>query len=322
MKFTCLLMGLIFLCRVDAQTETRKYSSDKTDADYFVTNGMLNGKYTSYYKNGKKKAEGKFEFNNRVGEWSAWDSTGKICVHRLYSNAFEYKSLMAKDTEGPAALLNAPLYIPMRGADSCYKYYYLQERQVAWSKRTWSYIYCKDNKVLRENSKFFNVLYRQMCSHKVTAYKCNPTDWDKSFKDTIDISKAPFDTLNYQVLGFLTKEDWFYDIDMGIMDYRLLGLCPIVVNKNESNIRGDSLITKLCWIYYPQIRKYLAKQNVSDADSPPYIKSMDDVLFWKYYSSSLCAESSVLGTPPVKDSWQLRLLLVDAEHNMWLGIDW
>jgi hypothetical protein len=229
---------------------------------------------------------------------------------------------MRKDTEGPAALLNAPLYIPVRGADSCYKYYYLQERQVVWSKRTWSYIYYKDNKLLQENNRFFNVLYKQMYKHKLTAYKYNPDDWDMSFKDTIDITQAPFDTINYRVIGFLTKEDWFYNIDMGIMDYRVLGLCPLVVKKNELNVKSDSLITKLCWIYYPRARKYLAKENVSDVDYPSYIKNLDDIFFWKCYGASICAESSVSGASPIKDGWKLRLLLVDAEHNTWLGTDW
>jgi antitoxin component YwqK of YwqJK toxin-antitoxin module len=47
---------------------------------------MLNGKYVSFYPNGVKKSEGSFQFNNRIGEWVVWDSTGKLRVKRLYTN--------------------------------------------------------------------------------------------------------------------------------------------------------------------------------------------------------------------------------------------
>src|ERR1700722_13407628 len=74
--------------------------STATYAYYYVLDGMLDNKYESYYYNGKKKAEGEFFDNMRIGKWSVWDSTGKLCIQRVYSNAFDYKTIVPSIPDG------------------------------------------------------------------------------------------------------------------------------------------------------------------------------------------------------------------------------
>jgi hypothetical protein len=329
-----IVVGLLLLANgVIAQDGVKQYYDGETYAFYATSNGMLNGLYTSYYYNNKKKAEGWFGDNNRVGEWSVWDSTGKLIIQRVYSNMFQYKTIIPHAPNGPAKLLSAAWYIPKRDADSCYKYCYLEEREVAFAKRTWSYMFNQDNPALCINNKLFKILYKQILNHNIQTYEFVNRDWDASFRDTINIANVPIDTNVFNVIGFLTKEDWFYNIDAGIMDYRILGICPIAVIKHT--IKDDTINAKylvensigeghdtigMCWLYYPQLRKYLAKEKIIDSNAPSLIKNMEDVFFWKYYSFKIVGDGLIYRREGLmKDNWQFRMKFVDVEHDIWLG---
>ncbi len=316
---------------VISQTEVKKYSDDKINTEYHVTNGMLNGKYGCFYKNGKKKAEGNFEFNNKIGEWSVWDTAGKLCLQRIYTNGYVYKRTVPTIPDGPAKLLCAPIYEPVRNVDSCYKYYYLFEKNICWSKRTWSYLYNKDNPTIGTNNRLFSVFYKQILSHHIQPYKVHK-DWDKSFRDSADVFNTPIDTSTFNVIGFLIKEDWYYDVDYGMLDCRILGFCPIAVKRHlakEDTINARYLMKNvedwnrdtvgLFWVFYPQARKYLAMENVTDTGIPNYVKNLDDVFFWRYYSEIINDESAMYGMAKVKDSWALRSIMLNLEHNIWMG---
>ncbi|MGP8213952.1 MAG: hypothetical protein ACLQQ4_00170 [Bacteroidia bacterium] len=333
MKFKRLQYPCFFFCllisanSVIAQSESKEYKDYNIRVDYTVTDGMLNGKYISYYKNRKKKAEGNFKYNNRVGEWSVWDTTGKLCAQRIYSNNLEFHRTIPVVSKYDSAEYLSP---PGRNADSCYKYYYLAKRDVGWSKRTWSYLYNGDNPILGNNNRLFNILYKQIKEKHLRVYKFNNSDWDNSFMDSIDFSKTPLDTTEFIVIGFLTKEDWFYDIKYGIMDSRIIGICPIALLKHELAIdskqiksMAGNIINKdtigLFWIYYPQARKYLAKEQVNDANCPSYIKNVDDIFFWKYYNGIIYGQWSGRWFQKGVDSWALRLKNIEIEHNIWMG---
>ncbi|HXP52540.1 MAG TPA: hypothetical protein VN922_21485 [Bacteroidia bacterium] len=329
---------LLVFIGVEAQVQTKKYDSSKvyqdgkTYAYYYTCDGMLDNKYVSYYYNGKKKAEGEFIDNNRVGKWSVWDSTGKLCAKRFYYNNYYYKTIVPDIPRGPAKLLSAPLYKPTRNADSCYKWFYIEEWEIAWSKRTWSWFYYKDNPILGGNNKLFNLLYKQTVSNNIVTYKFTNQDFDRSFSTTIDIVNNPIDTLLFSVIGFMTKEDWFYDVNYGLADCRILGLCPIAVrkhtNENDSvkwtklmadksiSISGDTVC--LFWMYYPQVRKYLAKEKVVYPNIPYFINNLEDVFFWRYYNTKIVSAGLF---SPVRDNWQIKLKMIDREHDIWLGKD-
>lgn len=320
---------------INAQTESRKYDSNGIKVVYHTKDGMLDGSYTAYYKNGKRKEVGNFEFNNKIGEWSVWDSTGKLCYQRVYSDGYTYKRTIPIIPNGPAKLLGSPIYIPTRNEDSCYKWYYLFEKNIVWSKRTWSFILNSDNPIFGSNNRLFNQLYKLALNQSIKTYKFNNEDWDKSFNDTEDISKIIVDTINYRVIGFLVKEDWFYDIDYGMLDCRLLGFCPIMVSKHhmipdtaktkkwppQYNIKFGNDTIGLCWFYYPQMRKYLAKEKTDKSNVPEYVKNLDDAFFWKYYSEKLIGNSGVRGVSKIKDEWALRIQMLNMEAQIWQGYE-
>ena len=76
-----LLLSLTCIILLSFQTlEIRKQMYDNGQLKYQVEveSGLLNGKYMSWYRNGQKKAEGTFKNNQRIGNWSAYDSLRQI----------------------------------------------------------------------------------------------------------------------------------------------------------------------------------------------------------------------------------------------------
>jgi|GEM_PF-5335193 hypothetical protein len=327
LSFITLFCISIICNNLKGQAEVIKYKNGKPKVEYHLTNGMLNGIYTSYYKSGKKKAEGSFEFNNRVGEWSIWDTAGDLCYRRVYTSPYEFKITVPISFPSPSRQ-----YIPCRRFDSCYEWYWLEENAIRWAKRTWGVLYQKDNPVLGENNRLFKVLYSQIVNRKIKGYKTK-YDIDKTFKDTLDISATPIDTSGFKVIGFMLKVDWFYDTNYGLMDCRLLGICPMVVRTKLASLdivnskylvanvedSGKDTIS-LFWVYYPQVRPYLAKEKISDTNTPSYIQNLDDVFFWKYYSQVISYDmtgSNVVYM--VNDTWQGLLNFMGYEHYFWQG---
>ena len=339
---------LIFLSSIfitQAQTQTREISNVSVNAReelttfensykqnaptrvaYHISNGMLNGKYISY-KNGMKIAEGTFENNNRVGDWKVWDSTGNLKIERVYINEYEYKSIL------PKQLADTPLYTPKRNTEGYYAYptLYVKEKVIIWSQRTWSYIYNKVNPLLGNGNRLFRLMYSEIKQRNLIAYQYYNTDIDYGFNKSLDSTKVPLDTMDYRVIGYITKEDRFYDSSREVLDYRIISICPIAIINHrikdtikeaylkENTFSHSSDTVGLFWIYYPQIRKYLATEKVSCDTVPKQIQNLDDVFFWTYYNSSIFMRSAVIAQlGRVYDSWNAHIGYIELEHEIWL----
>lgn len=64
-------------------TQSKKIGQDSVVAQF--TNGMLNGKYQSYYIDGKLKSKGTYAGNLRVGDWYLYSPNGKNYLHIYFS---------------------------------------------------------------------------------------------------------------------------------------------------------------------------------------------------------------------------------------------
>jgi hypothetical protein len=64
-----------------------------------------------------------------------------------------------------------------------------------------------------------------------------------------------------------------------VSEYRIIGICPIVKLNNEPFNRN------WFWVYYPDIRKYLGKENVISKDKR--IKTLDDLFIFRDFKSHI-----------------------------------
>ena len=87
------------------------------------------------------------------------------------------------------------------------------------------------------------------------------------------------------VTRLLVKEKWFFDKRYSTFQVRIIGLCPIRIYPrtikdpatNEDVPTGDISKTQLFWVYYPEIRYYLAKQEVFNPYNDAQRISFDDL---------------------------------------------
>lgn len=292
---------------------------------YNLKNGLFDGEYKSLYKNGKTKAEGKFKDNMRIGIWKVYDSTGILKIQREYQNNFEFTRTFPKlPKEGPAKLLSAPIYTLKYNSDGYIGYSYLKERMVMTDKRIWRFLNHNGDHDLLNPKNYFLVLYLNLTGlageGKLTAYSAKDDEFrTKLDPDQIDSLRG---TSVEQFAGFKIKEDWFFDMDRMISETRIVGICPVIKDLKT----GDK--KDVCWFYFPETRKTLAKVKIQDWTVPAYIKTVDDLFFFRYFSAEIYKESNLhdrsisdycKGEEIKKEAERIELNIFELEHDTWLG---
>jgi gliding motility associated protien GldN len=87
------------------------------------------------------------------------------------------------------------------------------------------------------------------------------------------------------------KEDWYFDKQRSVMESRIVGICPLVEKVSES---GDVLGLKpLFWIYFPDVRPFLARAAVFNRHNDAERMSYDELFVKRMFSSYVYKESNV-----------------------------
>ncbi|HXB11234.1 MAG TPA: hypothetical protein VNZ45_04565 [Bacteroidia bacterium] len=319
-SFIFLSVGMISTGSAFAQSETKTYQNKDYKVVYTVTNGMLNGTYTSFYKNGIKKAEGTYAFNNRLGDWKAYDSTGRLKMERVYTNSYEFASVI------PAAHPDSIPYTPKRNADGFYDYFALKQTMVVEQSRIWQYVFIEENPFL---TGLFKLLYDKATHGQIQAEKPKPTDPLTMWGEPINFTNTPLDTTGIDIIGYKIYGDWFYDDVRNLSEYRVIGICPIAKRSGKLDqyvsanfARSNKDTVDLFWVYMRAARQYLATEKISSMNLPANIQNEDDIFFWHYYAGH------VLSTQSGYEHWSpslykkgtgiLDVIEIEAEHNIWL----
>ncbi len=119
------------------------------------------------------------------------------------------------------------------------------------------------------------------------------------------------------VVQFKIKGLWYFDKRQGELKYRLLGLCPVVIDNSgpetSSNSESQSNSTKedsseqepdyieLFWVFFPNAREtlYAAKAFNEKNSSMPI--SFDQILNARRFNSVIYKEENVYGDREIKD---------------------
>lgn len=301
-----------------SQKQKRLYEDKTIKCSYETTDGRFNGNYISYYKNGQKKSEGKFENNYRTGKWTVWDSKGKVIMQRVYENPFVFKQLIPEvPKDKPITLLNIPQYNLEYNKDGFINNFDFDERMVVWHKQIWRNLVPKDNPVLFENNKLFKLLNENILNKNITAYKHSKPD---EFLEEIELSD--FDTSSLKVLYYNIREDYIFDNERLVLESRIIGICPVVINKKMK----DTVALNLYLIYFPDVRKYLAKELIQQNNLPAKVKTLDDLFFFRCFYGQISKESNVWDRPISKyksgkeiqkEAEKIEIGIIETEHNLW-----
>lgn len=316
--FLLLILPFTFLSFIGEDKIKRSFESNSIKCTYETTQGRINGNYVSYYNNGKKKSEGRFENNYRIGKWTVWDSTGRIRMQRDYSDAFTFKRLLPEVPKDKVVeLLNVPQYAIKYNNDSFIEYFKLKEKDVIWTQRLWRFVEPNENTILFEKDKLFSILNKNIFSKTIIPFQTT----DDEFRN--ELSVTSIDTSSIKIIGYKIKEDSFFDNERLVSESRIIGICPVVVN----TIKQDTI--DLYWIYFPEIRKYLAQEKIQHANLPLKIKTLDDLFFYRYFYGQIYKESNVYdrqisvyktGKEIEKEAERIEINLIESEHNIWISL--
>jgi gliding motility associated protien GldN len=207
-------------------------------------------------------------------------------------------------------------------------------------------------------SLFLDVLENQVPGHPVYAY----SPWTEyefeqiiSLQDIYDnlqvdtIREPAVDSITGQTVMKITdieirfddisrlmvKEKWFFDRKYSTMQVRILGICPIRVYPvtvrdqftGEETKTGDIRVTPLFWVYYPEVRYYLARQEAFNPHNDAQPISFDDLFTQRRFSSYIYKESNVFnnrtvdsyakGIDAMFEAERIKQSVFEFEHDLW-----
>ena len=130
--------------------------------------------------------------------------------------------------------------------------------------------------------------------------------------------------MSQDIVQYRMKEDWFFDKERSVLDVRIIGIAPVVYEKDDQNqITG---MKELFWLYFPHCRLVFNNYFVYNDKNDAQWMSFDD-LFWKrrfnaikYKESNVYdrkIESYRAGSDALYESQKITEEIRTLEHDVW-----
>jgi gliding motility associated protien GldN len=233
-----------------------------------------------------------------------------------------------------------------------------READVMWAKRIWSFIDIRQkinqtlyypHKPTNDRWALFDVIRYGLENDWITAYGLGPTQDDDEFRYPLnkaevqvllnptvvrfresleDGTMEAFEQLEpvraEDVVGYLIKEDWFFDKQRSSRQIRIIGLAPIVrVYAETGEIKGNRV---LFWLYYPECRYLFAPIEVDFGHNTAAHVSFDQLFVMRRFSAQIVKEDNVYdrsiedyakGIDALLEAERIRQQLFELEHDLW-----
>lgn len=238
-------------------------------------------------------------------------------------------------------------------------YVHIREADVMWSKRIWQTIDLREKinhplyypvMPVRDRKSFTMILWDAVVEEQVVnAYMDEDftqlmtaediknatsrldTDWIPSLVnpdlDSMIVIREEFrptDVKQYRIV-----EDWFFDRERSVMDVRIMGMAPLVDLYIEDPATGELEFKgqkDLFWIYFPQARDVLAKNEVYNRFNDAERMSYDDLFYKRMFSSFIIKEENVhdrmineyaKGLDALIEAERIKAGIQDFESGLW-----
>tara|TARA_B100000768_G_scaffold34173_2_gene32724 strand:+ start:6973 stop:7830 length:858 start_codon:yes stop_codon:yes gene_type:complete len=127
------------------------------------------------------------------------------------------------------------------------------------------------------------------------------------------------------VRKYRIKEEWYFDKQRSVMDFRIIGLCPVMDRYDDNDVyRGES---SLFWVYFAEARTVLSKAEVfnhrkNDAARLTY----DDIFHKRFFNSYIVKESNKYnrkiteykqGIDALLEAEAIQEEIFNLEHDLW-----
>ena len=196
-------------------------------------------------------------------------------------------------------------------------YDHLREADIKWKKRLWRVIDFQEKLNLpfaHPKMGLVNILHEAAKKGEIEVYQSSEAG--EVFKEPMNVqdvaqigasidtvSRVNFETgLEERVVTTNTfnpetvkklriKEDWLFDIETSTMVVRILGLSFMREKYNEAGEYVADI--PMYWIYYPDVRKILATNQVFNIKNDANTTSWEDIFEMRYFNSYIMKESNV-----------------------------
>ncbi|MEM8528203.1 MAG: gliding motility protein GldN [Bacteroidota bacterium] len=191
----------------------------------------------------------------------------------------------------------------------------LREADVSWEKKVWRIIDVREKMNLAfvyPNRPFYDILKEGIDSRELTAFSAEKDDFSMplsteeamkigTITDTILVANVDSygeevqiiqDEVDYsEIKRYRIKEVWFFDEESARMQVRIIGIAPILEVLDEAgNFKYEQ---PMYWLYYPQLRQFLAKEQAPHFDNDAHPITWEDVLEMRYFSSYIYKGSNI-----------------------------
>lgn len=138
----------------------------------------------------------------------------------------------------------------------------------------------------------------------------------------------PRDTFKIEskdIVAWEIKEDWFFDKQRSVMDFRIIGIAPIVQNIDpvSKEVIGHR---RLMWLYFPELRYILQNHFVFNRMNNAQQLSFDDLFRKRQFNSYIKKESNIYdrkitdytsGVDALLESEKIKQDMFEMEHDVW-----
>jgi gliding motility associated protien GldN len=235
----------------------------------------------------------------------------------------------------------------------------VRESDAVWSRTVWRIIDLREKanqhfyyptRKIQGRSNLFNVLLNGVEEKRITAFDASVAD--NEFTDPIDYNKVKLqfgdsvkriqvtdintgdardsvvtsDIPTHEVKQLEIKEVWYFDKQTSTLQVRILGICPIRVYKKDP--KDSTFVRKrLFWVYYPEIRPLLAKNESLNGFNGARSLSFDDLFLTRKFDGYIVKEENTYnnrsieqyatGDYAAKESERIKNSIFNYEQDLW-----
>lgn len=121
------------------------------------------------------------------------------------------------------------------------------------------------------------------------------------------------------------KEVWFFDKQRSVLDVRILGICPLMQDRDD---KGDLKpgFMPMFWIYFPDTRPVFAKTELYNPRNGSERRTYDDIFWKRYFQSYIMKEDNTYnrnisayktGLDALLEAEAVKDKIFTLEHDLW-----